>query len=328
MTPDAAGTQTAARLPLGFGCSNLLGDKTRAQGRALLAAAYEAGVRHFDVARYYGYGDAEGVVGEFLRTVPRASVTVTTKFGLQPMRAAAQMRGAVAAVRRVMRSSAFLRRLVSRNAHRLVHRGQFDPADAVASLDTSLRELGVDRVDVLLLHEPTAADCTPALLDVLTAARDGGRIGAFGIGAGFDRTPAILAAAPAFTHVVQTDGTVLDDHATAVRAAPPPPGAAGRAVFTHGSIAALPPLLERFRRDAALRSAARDLLDADPADPSTLAGALLACAARANPGGLVLFRSTSPARIADNVRSVTGRFPPESLDRFAALGRGAVPPAG
>ena len=47
----------------------------------MLGAAYDAGIRHFDVARSYGYGDAEGVVGEFLRGCSE-QVTVTSKFGL------------------------------------------------------------------------------------------------------------------------------------------------------------------------------------------------------------------------------------------------------
>jgi D-threo-aldose 1-dehydrogenase len=45
-------------------------------------AAYEAGVRHFDVAPLYGLGVAEKELGRLLLRVP-ADVTVATKFGLR-----------------------------------------------------------------------------------------------------------------------------------------------------------------------------------------------------------------------------------------------------
>jgi len=53
---------------LGFGASNLLGPRSRAEGRALLETAFDAGIRHFDVARSYSSGDAEPVIGDFLKT--------------------------------------------------------------------------------------------------------------------------------------------------------------------------------------------------------------------------------------------------------------------
>ncbi len=59
---------------LGFGCSALT---SMGEGQALqvLATAFDAGVRHFDVARYYGYGESEGLLGRFrdLDCIYRAS---------------------------------------------------------------------------------------------------------------------------------------------------------------------------------------------------------------------------------------------------------------
>ncbi len=60
--PGSGKTTTA----IGFGGNALLGPKSRREGLALLSEAYEAGVRHFDVARAYSSGDAEGLLGEFL----------------------------------------------------------------------------------------------------------------------------------------------------------------------------------------------------------------------------------------------------------------------
>src|SRR5437868_13505462 len=68
---------------LGFGCGNLMGAINRRDSLRLLETAYEAGIRHFDVAPMYGYGEAEACLGEFLQR-HRGQITVTTKFGIAP----------------------------------------------------------------------------------------------------------------------------------------------------------------------------------------------------------------------------------------------------
>src|ERR1700722_13835950 len=68
---------------LGFGCSSLMGSLGRRESLAMLEAAYDAGLRHFDVAPMYGYGQAEGCLGEFLAR-HKGELTVTTKFGIPP----------------------------------------------------------------------------------------------------------------------------------------------------------------------------------------------------------------------------------------------------
>src|ERR1700722_14833981 len=75
---DIAIPGIAMRIPvIGFGCSALSnsGEKKALQ---LLETAFDAGVRHFDVARYYGYGESEGILGKFAKS-RRAQITITTK---------------------------------------------------------------------------------------------------------------------------------------------------------------------------------------------------------------------------------------------------------
>ena len=83
MQKIALGTSGRDTTRLGFGCSSLLGSLGRKDSLALLETAYDAGLRHFDVAPAYGYGQAEGCLGEFL-TRHRGEVTVTTKYGVEP----------------------------------------------------------------------------------------------------------------------------------------------------------------------------------------------------------------------------------------------------
>ena len=68
---------------LGFGCVKLTTHADRRDAVRALETAFAEGITHFDVARAYGFGRAEGILGEFLLG-KRDQVTVATKFGIQP----------------------------------------------------------------------------------------------------------------------------------------------------------------------------------------------------------------------------------------------------
>ena len=68
---------------LGFGCSSIMGGLGYRESLNVLESAWNAGIRHFDVAPAYGYGEAEGCLGEFMRR-HQGQMTVTTKFGIPP----------------------------------------------------------------------------------------------------------------------------------------------------------------------------------------------------------------------------------------------------
>lgn len=133
------GTTTTA---LGFGCSAIAGLNTRRESLGLLAAAVELGIRHFDVARSYGSGDAEAILGDFLATT-NEPCTVTSKCGI----AAAAAYGlpgprTKALVRAALRKVPGLYGAVRSRATASVQGGQFDPEQIRQSLETSLRARG------------------------------------------------------------------------------------------------------------------------------------------------------------------------------------------
>jgi len=64
----------------------LYGKVDEADARATLQTAWDAGVRYYDTAPWYGRGLAEHRLGGFLRTRPRAEFKVTTKVGRQLVR--------------------------------------------------------------------------------------------------------------------------------------------------------------------------------------------------------------------------------------------------
>jgi D-threo-aldose 1-dehydrogenase len=161
---------------LGFGganLGNLFTEMSDEQAHAVLQAAWDAGIRYFDTAPHYGLGLAERRLGAFLATKPRDEFVVSTKVGrrLEPSPETSdewdEEGGFVvpADVRRVWDAS----------------------ADGVRrSLDESLERLGLDRVDVLFLHDPdeypdmeaSVASAVPALV----ALREEGLVRAVGIG--------------------------------------------------------------------------------------------------------------------------------------------------
>lgn len=69
---------------IGFGCSaigNRYRKVTDAEADSALAAAWEADIRYFDMAPFYGRGLAVERLGDFLRARPRAEWVVSTKVG-------------------------------------------------------------------------------------------------------------------------------------------------------------------------------------------------------------------------------------------------------
>jgi D-threo-aldose 1-dehydrogenase len=77
--------KTALELPaFGFGSAHLgelYGKVDEADARATLDAAWDAGVRYYDTAPYYGRGLSEHRLGAYLRARPRSEFKLTTKVG-------------------------------------------------------------------------------------------------------------------------------------------------------------------------------------------------------------------------------------------------------
>jgi aryl-alcohol dehydrogenase-like predicted oxidoreductase len=303
---------------IGFGCNALLGPKSRREGLALLGEAFDAGVRHFDVARAYSSGDAEGLLGEFLDG-RRDLVTITTKFGLQPPSGGlSRMTWLKSTARGLMRLSPGLRKKLGAYSGRRVEQNAFSVDQARSSLETSLRELRTDHVEILLLHEANASHCSPELAAYLAGETSAGRIGRFGVGSRFDRLREIARDRPDFAGVLQFENSAI--HRNREVLAPPPT----TFTITHGAIGSSLSTLRAFldaRPDVARRWS--DDLGLDLTDgTNTLAPLLLAYAQHANPGGIVLFSSTRREAVKENLRAIADRrFPPDLLDRFNVLSR-------
>jgi D-threo-aldose 1-dehydrogenase len=283
---------------LGFGTAGLMARLGRRESVRLLEIAHDSGITHFDTARAYGYGEAEAALGDFLGR-RRDAVTVTTKLGMLPPRRSRALQGAKALGRVGARVLPALRPLLRRGAQSMASSGAFEPLAARASLETSLRELRVETVDLLLLHECRPDDLeTEGLLDFLRQVVAEGKARAFGIGTDRASTAAIVASRPEFARIVQVRQTVADP------ALELPPGVG---LITHSVVVPLVDAVsERARADGWSRETVGRLL---------LAGAL-----RANPAGAVLFSSTDEARIRANAALADEPGPSAAdLERLARL---------
>ena len=158
---------------LGLGTSpfgNLFHETTDADTAAATDVSWQGGVRYFDTAPHYGLGLAERRLGAALRDRPRDSYLISTKVG---------------------------RRLVPtpENAHLqdddgfavpATHRREFDfSRDGVLrSVEGSLERLGLDRVDILYLHDPDDHwhEASTTGVAALIELRDQGVVRAIGAG--------------------------------------------------------------------------------------------------------------------------------------------------
>lgn len=298
---------------IGFGTTALLSLSDEKERQQVLRAAFEAGITHFDTAPYYGYGEAERILGRFIKD-HRDEVTITTKFGIQPPSVAGG--GSVAAVvKKAVRHFAPLRKLLAKQAGKMVRRGAFSAGDAERSLETSLRALQTDHIDVYLLHEANPSDVGDELLAFLQGKVREGVIGRFGTGSEAAKVAAMTALHPDFASVVQFENSVVRQNSRLMAAAN------GSLVFTHGALgSSWRQLREAMAGSERLRRSMSDALGADASDPVNLSGAMLAWSARENHQGTVLFSSGRPVNIQSNMAALdSGRFGAGSIEAFGRV---------
>lgn len=170
---------------LGFGCARLDGRAGLRRSARLLETALELGISYFDVAA--AYGTAEEAVGHVVGNSPE--VVVASKVGPpRPPYHYAKMKMR-AMIKPVVDRSVQFKRLLRKSLsppRTPAPRPRYDfSAEAIeASLETSLKYLRRDRLDVLLAHEPHRSDLVPeveAHFQRLVAQQ---RIGAYGVGIG------------------------------------------------------------------------------------------------------------------------------------------------
>ena len=289
------GTTGRTTTRLGYGCSSLMGAMGRKESVAMLEAAFDAGIRHFDVAPMYGFGQAESCVGEFLGR-HRAEVTVTTKYGIPPPKNQGLIGLARSVARPVVKALPGLKRGLSNAAGKVAQpaeKASFTAAQARESLERSLAELKTDRIDVWLLHEATADDLRDdGLLRLLGDAVSAGKIGAFGVGSERSRIEALVAERPEYCGIVQFEWSVMDQ---------PVPAMKSFRIHHRALTENFRGLHARLVKERARCARWSAQAGAELADRDVLASLMLKAALVENPESVILFSSKQPEHMRHNV---------------------------
>jgi D-threo-aldose 1-dehydrogenase len=138
---------------LGFGAASIGGvfdEVGEADGLATIERAWELGVRYFDVAPLYGYGTGERRIGLSLAGRDRDDFVVSTKVGKLVRRVDEVDPGAD------VDRDAFGDRRDADPTQDSGFRVVFDYSrdGILRSIDESLGRLGLDRLDIVYLHDP------------------------------------------------------------------------------------------------------------------------------------------------------------------------------
>nr|WP_283809559.1 aldo/keto reductase [Bradyrhizobium manausense] len=170
---------------IGFGCASLGSRIAPAEGLRSLEYAYDQGINWYDVAPPYGDGQAEAILGSFLRS-RRGRVVICTKVGIDRPEISPFKRLLRHPARWAVRTFPGIRRHVSR-ARSVGTRPPLDPKRIRQSVENSLRLLQTDHLDVLALHEPSPEDCrNPVVIEELQRIQKDGLAGVVSIAGSID----------------------------------------------------------------------------------------------------------------------------------------------
>jgi D-threo-aldose 1-dehydrogenase len=159
---------------VGFGAApigNLYSEVEERVARSVLNVAWDAGIRYFDTAPHYGLGLSERRLGAALSGRPRDDYVISTKVGRllvpNPKPLGSDLASGGFAV-----------------PDTLTRQRDYSRDGVLRSLEASLERLGLDRIDIVLVHDPddhmeaAVSEAIPALIEL----REQGVIRAIGAG--------------------------------------------------------------------------------------------------------------------------------------------------
>ncbi len=189
---------------LAYGCAPIMGRYGKKESQYILETGFDLGVRHFDVARSYGYGEAESLLGNFIKG-KQENLTIATKFGVLPSRKAKLLSFAKPFVR------PFIRHKIPTSDEVLFNNPNIIDEHLLSdSLKQSLYALNVDKIEMLLIHEPNSNWIMPDnLVDALSHLIETGVISDWGISGYFNSMDSLLKLNPNFSNKIQTSSNIL-----------------------------------------------------------------------------------------------------------------------
>ncbi len=171
---------------LGLGCGrvgSLNNLSPIAEIQRTLAKALDYGINLFDTANIYGQGDSERIIARVLKG-RQDKAFVITKVGMAFSGKARLATLLKPALRIGVRYSPSLRNRLLKARESVVSQ-EFRPGQLELAVDGCLRRLQTERLDALLLHDPSVAILRePAIADFLKSLRQAGKVGFYGASLG------------------------------------------------------------------------------------------------------------------------------------------------
>ena len=300
---------TSGSSAVGFGTAGIFREARKKKRQRLLDAALDAGITHFDTAAIYGLGLAEGELGRAIRG-RRDGIRLVSKvgIGLTPL---GKMLGRVQGpMRMILESSPLLQRRAQSSAASptsgplgaLLYRDTYDEKAAQRSLDNSLRHLGTDHLDLLLLHDPSPTRTRlEGVYEVLERAQAAGKISSWGVAGELDQTLAVVEQLPGPSSVLQIRDDIFRQDEYLSRPAH------CEYLITFGVLGrALPAIIAHITASKERTRSWNDTVGVDCTKSEAVAGFLMMDAVRANPLGTVLYSTTRPERIQGMIATLSG----------------------
>ncbi|SFD41165.1 aldo/keto reductase [Pseudoalteromonas denitrificans] len=142
-----------------YGCMRICGDNSiedKNKGKRAIHSAIEVGYNHFDHADIYGAGQSETLFGEVLKASPklREEMFITSKAGIRPK---------------------------SSEMDYAPTRYDFSKQYILESVEGSLKRLGIEQLDMFLLHRPDYLMNVHEVADVFDVLQTSGKVKHFGV---------------------------------------------------------------------------------------------------------------------------------------------------
>ncbi|XQW83815.1 aldo/keto reductase [Thalassotalea piscium] len=141
-----------------YGCMRITGDNSaadREKGKTAIRAAIDAGYNHFDHADIYGANECERLFGDVLKESPslRDEIIITSKAGIRP---------------------------TGENEYAPT-RYDFSEGYILDSVDGCLQRLGIEQLDMFLLHRPDYLMNIHEVADAFALLKASGKVKYFGV---------------------------------------------------------------------------------------------------------------------------------------------------
>lgn len=180
-----------------FGTSKIHNIFSGRERNRILTATIDSGFTHFDTSPLYGYGIAEKELGRIAKSHP--NISITTKYGLYGPGRMKKSEWETFARKVGGKFFPFLSR---------VHTN-FDTKHAHQSLQSSLRRINRDYVDLFMIHEPLEELINLSeTLEFLTTLKSQGIIREFGVSGNWRSIEPICLGAPGILRVIQIQDEV------------------------------------------------------------------------------------------------------------------------